>query len=143
MPEQLPLSQINLVVRDMAATLAFYGRLGWQAESPTPEHAAMRLENGILVEFDTVSFAPAWDSGYTGATGGSTVLGLSTATRGDVDRIYSDLVANGGRPRQPPYDAFWGARYAIVEDPDGNPVGLMSPIDDSRRFWPPGELPRA
>ena len=29
---------------------------------------------------------------------------------------------------QPPHDAFWGARYAIIEDPDGIAVGLMSPI---------------
>jgi uncharacterized glyoxalase superfamily protein PhnB len=32
-----------------------------------------------------------------------------------------------------PYDAFWGARYAIVEDPNGIAVGLMSPIDPGRR----------
>ena len=45
------------------------------------------------------------------------------------------------RPGQPPFDAFWGARYAIVADPDGNDVGLMSPIDESRRTWPPAESP--
>ena len=28
---------------------------------------------------------------------------------------------------QPPFDAFWGARYAIVEDPDGNPVAPDQP----------------
>ena len=37
------------------------------------------------------------------------------------------------RSQQPPFDAFWGARYAIVEDPDGNSVGLMSPVDPTRR----------
>jgi len=31
------------------------------------------------------------------------------------------------------YDAFRGARYAIVEDPDGNSFGLMSPIDAARK----------
>jgi uncharacterized glyoxalase superfamily protein PhnB len=35
--------------------------------------------------------------------------------------------------QQPPYDAFWGARYAVVSDPDGNAVGIMSPIDPDRR----------
>jgi uncharacterized glyoxalase superfamily protein PhnB len=38
---------------------------------------------------------------------------------------------------QPPFDAFWGARYAILEDPNGAAVGLMSPIDPEKRFWPP------
>jgi catechol 2,3-dioxygenase-like lactoylglutathione lyase family enzyme len=131
------LGQVNLVVRDMPATLAFYGRLGWRVETPTPQHAVTELRNGIRVEFDTVEFAREWDTGYAGATGGSAVLGLFTSTRGEVDHLYADLVSHGGRERQPPYDAFWGARYAIVEDPDGNPVGLMSPTDDSKRFWPP------
>ena len=33
--------------------------------------------------------------------------------------------------QQEPYDAFWGARYAVVSDPDGNGVGIMSPVDDA------------
>jgi uncharacterized glyoxalase superfamily protein PhnB len=41
------------------------------------------------------------------------------------------------RGRQPPYDTFWGARYAIVEDPHGNHVGLMSPSDPARKSAPP------
>ena len=34
-------------------------------------------------------------------------------------------------------DSFWGARYAIVEDPDGIAVGLMSPISAKHRAPPP------
>jgi len=44
-----------------------------------------------------------------------------------------------------PFDAFWGARYAIVlgaryaivEDPDGVAVGLMSPSSAEHRRPPP------
>lgn len=50
-------------------------------------------------------------------------------------------MSNGYLGRQPPFDAFWGARYAIVADPDGNDVGLMSPVEESRRTWPPEESP--
>ncbi|MDA1073969.1 MAG: hypothetical protein O3A63_04305 [Proteobacteria bacterium] len=25
---------------------------------------------------------------------------------------------------KPPYDTFWGSRYAIINDPDGNNVGV-------------------
>jgi catechol 2,3-dioxygenase-like lactoylglutathione lyase family enzyme len=32
-------------------------------------------------------------------------------------------------------------RYAIVADPSGNDVGLMSPVDESMRSWPPEESP--
>ena len=34
-------------------------------------------------------------------------------------------------------DTFFGARYAIVADPDGRSVGIMSPIDPARRSAPP------
>jgi catechol 2,3-dioxygenase-like lactoylglutathione lyase family enzyme len=137
------LSQVNLVVGDMAATVAFYRRLGWTIETPTADHAVAQLPNGLLVEFDTREFARVWDTGYAGALGGSTLLGLTTETVEEVDARFADLVAHGHRGRQPPYDAFWGSRFAIVEDPDGNPIGLMSPIEESRRFWPPSEPPRA
>jgi uncharacterized glyoxalase superfamily protein PhnB len=143
MPGGAALSQLNLVVGDMAATLAFYRRLGWSIETPTAEHAIAELPNGMRVEFDTRDFTAVWDSGYRGSTGGSTVLGLSTDSRQQVDALYADLVAQGARERQPPYDAFWGARYAIVEDPDGNPVGLTSPIESARKFWPPAAAPPA
>jgi len=59
------------------------------------------------------------------------------ALRDDVDVRYAQLTGTGYAGRQPPYDTFWGARYAIVEDPDGNEVGLMSPSDPVRRSAPP------
>jgi len=65
------------------------------------------------------------------------VLGFSVATRDDVDRIYAEVTGAGYTGQQAPYDAFWGARYAIVADPDGNAVGIMSPSDPDRRSAPP------
>jgi len=52
-------------------------------------------------------------------------------------RLYRDLAEAGRAGRQPPSDTFWGTRYAAVSDPDGNDVGLMNPLDDIRRSWPP------
>ena len=43
----------------------------------------------------------------------------------------------GYRGLQEPVDAFWGARYAIIEDPDGIAVGVMSPILPDRKSPPP------
>jgi uncharacterized glyoxalase superfamily protein PhnB len=64
------------------------------------------------------------------------VLGFSFPSREAVDERYADLVGAGYVGRQPPYDAFWGARYAVVQDPDGNDVGLMSPVDPTKRSVP-------
>ena len=43
--------------------------------------------------------------------------------------------------RQPPYDAFRGARHAIIEDRDGNLVGSCSPVDAEPRHQPPTPPP--
>ena len=63
------------------------------------------------------------------------------ASRVAVDDRYAALTATDYRGRQLPFDAFWGAQYAIVADPDGNDVGLMSPVEEYRRTWPPQPSP--
>lgn len=144
MSDQPVLSQLNLVARDMDSTLTFYRRLGLEIEAePGAFHAAANLPGGMLIEWDSTEFFSQWDTGWGGTTGGSTVLGFWVATRDAVDEIYADLTGAGNRGHQPPYDAFWGGRYAIVDDPDGNSVGIMSPQDPDRKFWPPSQPPRA
>ena len=70
--------------------------------------------------------------------GGSTcVVGFSLQSREAVDELYTALTAVGNVGHRPPYDAFWGSRYAIVKDPDSSCVGLMSPEDPARKSAPP------
>jgi uncharacterized glyoxalase superfamily protein PhnB len=65
------------------------------------------------------------------------VLTFSVTAREDVDRIHDTLKGLGYPGAQAPWDAFWGSRYAIICDPDGNHIGIMSPMDASRRAPPP------
>ncbi len=137
-------AQLNIVVADMTASLAFYERLGL-APSGTPDgaHAEASLPGGLSIEWDSAEFASVWDSGSRGPSAGSIVLGFSLPTRQAVDDLYAELSAAGYHGRQRPYDAFWGSRYAIIDDPDGNGVGVMSPIEADRRYWPPTPAPAA
>ena len=132
------LDQINLVVSDMEAAVVFYRRLGLSIPDTDPafqaHHRSARLPGGIDFDLDSVEFVRNWNRGWKSGAG---VIGFKVANREQVDAVYADLTSAGYVGQQEPYDAFWGARYAIVEDPDGNPVGLMSPIDPGRRT-PPG-----
>jgi uncharacterized glyoxalase superfamily protein PhnB len=47
------------------------------------------------------------------------------------------MLSAGYRGLQEPQDAFWGARYAIIEDPDGIAACVMSPISPDRKSPPP------
>lgn len=136
------LTQVNVVVSDMERSVAFYRLLGLHDEPMPPEwhpHHRRLTGGGSGIpdfELDSEAFAGEWAEGLGSSTGsgsGRTVLGFQVPTRHDVDQLYSRLVAAGHRSQQSPYDAFWGARYAVVEDPDGNPVGLTSPIDPTMR----------
>lgn len=132
------LNLLTLVVKDMEASVAFYRRLGVtvpDADPAWPDIHRGGTSGGISVDFDTDSFAPKWNAGHKPAT--TAVIGFQLPSREAVDAAYNELTSAGHAGQQEPYDAFWGARYAVVEDPDGNAVGLMSPIDPDRRSAPP------
>ena len=142
----LALDQINIVVRDMQRSLAFYRLLGVSIEDTRgPEwaewarhHVNGVASNGVRVEFDSVAFAKQWNPGLDEARLGSAVIPMfHVSSREEVDRVHARVTAAGHRTHKAPEDAFWGARYAIVEDPDGNSVGVMSPIEGSKRRPPP------
>ncbi len=145
MSKSMPLlNGLNLVVRDMESTLAFYRKLGlqipdtaiWRTESGA-HHVAISMPNGIDLDFDSAELAKSYNAGWKADGTSRSVIGFSLPTREAVDERYAELIAAGYTGLQPAYDAFWGARYAIVEDPDGNHVGLLSPLDPTRRSAPP------
>lgn len=137
-------NQINLIAGNLDATLAFYRHLGLDLEDPArtaegePFHANSRGAGGSL-EADSPAFARVWNQGWKDEAdlAGRVVVGLRVEDRAAVDRLYGEIVAAGHKGLQPPFDAFWGARYAVVEDPDGVAVGLMSPRDGPHGPPPP------
>ena len=136
------LNQVNLVVSDMEAAVAFYRRLGLEIPDTDAKfqqhHRNAVLPGDVDLDLDSHAFARHWFPGWRGGMG---VIGFHVEERGRVDALYAELTGCGYAGPLPPHDAFWGARYAIVLDPDGNAVGIMSGIDPARRH-PDGFTPR-
>jgi len=136
--------QLNIVSDDLDETVTFYRRLGIPMADPIrnrsgkPFHANSRAADGALLEADSTAFARIWNRGWgqEAELRGRVVIGLRVGGRADVDRLYQEIVEAGYRGLQPPFDAFWGARYAIVEHPNGLAVGLMSPADEEHKSPP-------
>lgn len=136
MDERPVLEQVNLVVHDMNAMVRFYEHLGVRFSSTPPEWASHHRSGDAAgvsdFDLDSSSFAAVWNRGWEPEQTG-VVLTFRVPSRVAVDELHSELVRAGYQSQQPPYDAFWGARFAVVVDPDGNSVGLMSPSEDSFR----------
>jgi uncharacterized glyoxalase superfamily protein PhnB len=138
--------QANLISADPKSTLAFYRRLGadipadgvWEAPGGI-FHANGATGPGARFEIDSVPFAGIWNETWRGRAdlAGRILLVFAVAERHEVDEIWRDLTGAGHPGLQPPWDAFWGSRFAIVEDPDGAAVGIMSPQSDAHRSPPP------
>ncbi|MFF8945091.1 VOC family protein [Streptomyces sp. NPDC014864] len=122
---------IGLVATDLAASLAFYRRLGLVFPEGAEEepHVEAALPGGATLALDTEdtvrSFHPAW---RPPAGGGRISLAFRCDTPADVDAVYEDLVGAGYHGELKPWDAFWGMRYAVVHDPDGNGVDLFAAL---------------
>ncbi|MDA0364453.1 MAG: VOC family protein [Chloroflexi bacterium] len=144
--ESPALNALNLVVRDMGATLAFYRLLGldvpadavWSTASGM-HHVTVRMPGGFELEFDSPALARAYNAGWQPPAGGrgGVVIGFAVASREAVEEGFARMTGAGYAATQPPHDAFWGSRYAVIVDPDGNHVGVMSPVDPERMGEPP------
>ena len=123
----------------MAATLEFYRRLGVEITDNAPPPWDRHHRNAVVPESSTLDFDldSAEFARHWGFDGTGPVLGFLFESRDAVDAAYADLVAAGYRGEREPWDAFWGARFAIVLDPDGNGVALMSPRDPALSTPPP------
>ncbi len=143
---RIDLDQIDLIAADVDATVDFYRALGieipdsaiWRTASG-PHHVDFTMPSGLIVHFDSEALARAYDRGWRppSAKGTRSVLNFKVASRADVDALHDRMLKRGSPSTQPPFDAFWGARYAVIEDPDGNHVGIMSPSDAAHRTAPP------
>jgi uncharacterized glyoxalase superfamily protein PhnB len=132
---------VHLFVRDLDKAVAFYRHLGlsFRGYQPGGVFASAEAGEGAHLAFGTFALTRGYDPGFREPHGGPTnCLQFEVANRAEVDRVHADLTAAGYASHLAPHDAFWGSRYAEVDDPDGNRVGFQSPVDETKRSRPPG-----
>lgn len=134
------LTGLNLICADVDATIGFYALLGiaypedliWRTGSGAHHVTGVEVGAAAAFELDSAALGRAYGAGTA-----TTLLSFGVPTREAVDEVHDRLVAAGHPSRQAPVDAFWGARFAIVDDPDGRAVGLLSPRDPDLNRPPP------
>ncbi len=105
----------TIVVRDVAATLEWFNKLGFATvfTMSGPDGAIAHAEVARDADTRLMLGPDSW-----GHTPGSTGMSLYIKVD-DVDAYYDRVTAAGITVTQPPADQFWGDRIFTVEHPDG------------------------
>jgi uncharacterized glyoxalase superfamily protein PhnB len=99
-----------------------------QDQKAAQNGGSVRSQVGVLATFSDKLAVSRWchQSSRAGVAahgpgrGGYGLAGqVVVPARNAVDQRYAELICAGVAGRQPPFDAFWGARCAIEADPDG------------------------
>ena len=114
----------------MAASLAFYRRLGFDIPAEMDEEGHVESSAaGLRIAWDTVEVIKSFDPDWEAPSGGQRIgLAFVCDSPDAVNRLHDELTNAGYHSHKAPWDAFWGQRYAVVLDPDGNPVDLFAPL---------------
>jgi uncharacterized glyoxalase superfamily protein PhnB len=125
------LDVIGVIVSDLHRAAEFYQRLGLRFPQDLDPmghgHAEATLPGGLRFTLDSEASIRSFDPNWSPPSAGHRVtVAFRCETPEDVDRLFRELTTTGGRGRLAPWDAFWGQRYAQVEDPDGNVVDLFA-----------------
>lgn len=121
---------LYLFVDDLPETVLFYERLGFDVERISEVFARASAANGFLLEFGTAELTRSYDAAWRPpGTPTKSTINLELGAREAVDRTFERMVQNGYVGHLAPCDPPWETRFAILEDPDGNYIGLHSTRD--------------
>jgi uncharacterized glyoxalase superfamily protein PhnB len=121
---------IGLTVHDMGASLRFYRLLG--LDIPEGKDGEQFVEvitpNGYRISWNSVEMVKSIDPSWVEPVGQRMGLAFKCDSVAEVDATYHKLIDSGYQGHKEPWDAFWGQRYAVVVDPDGNLTDLFAAL---------------
>jgi catechol 2,3-dioxygenase-like lactoylglutathione lyase family enzyme len=112
---------VSLAVKDLAASRAFYEKLGFRAKSGEADKGWLVLQNDTatiglfqgMFEKNMLTFNPGWDRNAA-----------TLADFDDVRDIQRTLKSRGLVPTMEADDSKTGPASVMLVDPDGNPILL-------------------
>jgi predicted lactoylglutathione lyase len=114
-------SLITLGVADLAASTAFYERLGWKRSMPGAEGVVFFQAGGMgLALYPFANLAA--DAGLKPESAGSAAMALAynARSRVETDAVLAEAGAAGASVVKPAEDTFWGGYAGYFRDLDGH-----------------------
>lgn len=109
------ITMVPLGVRDLEKATAFYETvIGWEKTAASNESISFFRLNGILLGlygWELLAEDAGVSSDGTGFRG--VAIAYNSRSRGEVDKVFSELGEKGATFVKDPADVFWGAIAAI------------------------------
>lgn len=129
-PQRVTLTTLG--VADLAASRAFYARLGWVEHGESQQGVAFyQMHGAVLALFGLADLAADQGRPGAGLGTGAVTLAQNFTTEAEVDAAFAAALAAGGTVLKRPEKVFWGGYSGYWADPDGHVWEVaMNP------FWP-------
>lgn len=126
----MKLDMVGLVVEDMGKAVAFYETLGFTVSEERGADYLELINEGVRLSLNSREMV-ASIYGFLPEKNGDTIeLAFLCDSPVAVDQKVSDIQKAGYEVFKAPWDAFWGQRYSIVKDVDGNLLSLFADLPE-------------
>lgn len=118
-PQRITL--ITLGVADLAASRAFYERLGWRAHPSSQDSVVFfQIAGAVFGLFGREALADDQGRPGTPLGTGAATLAQNFETEAEVDAAFETALAAGATALKKPEKVFWGGYSGYWADPDGH-----------------------
>jgi len=126
----MKLNAVAVTSKDIVKTISFYELLGFKFEEheadaqhvesiPNGNEAKLMIDSHLLAA-ELIGAEPT-ASNHSG-------FAIEFDSPSEVDEVAKNIKEKGFAVSKEPWDAFWGQRYAVVQDPDGYFVDLYAKL---------------
>ncbi len=125
----MKLNAIGIVSSDFQKSVTFYKILGFEfpAEITDGHFEAITKEGSARLMLDSPEMIKGI-YGYEPKHSNHSNFAISYDSATEINNVAKMLKQNNFTIYKEPWDAFWGQRYCVVQDPDGQYIDLYAPL---------------
>lgn len=126
----MKLDAVSVVSDDLEKSRRFYELLGFAFDrhGPGDDHIEARTApDGVRLMIDSRKLVASL-TGTTPEPATHSAFAMLCESPAEVNATAKVVEEAGFEIVTPPWDAFWGQRYAVVRDPNGYMIDLFAPL---------------